>query len=78
MPVAEFVQRGGAETAADIDAAEGGVQRFQQLGAQPAPGGDSEVRVVQNIRDTVDRGDFAEQEIPQEKRVRPADPAEGF
>ena len=33
----------------NIDAAEGGVQRFQQLGAQPAPGGDSEVRVVRYV-----------------------------
>ena len=75
VPVAKLVQPGGAEPAADIDAAKCCVQRFQQIGAQPATGGDGKVRVVRNIRNTVDRGDFAEPESRRknesDRRARP-------
>ena len=67
VTVAEIIQRCGSEPAADIDAAKGAVQRLQKFRTQFASGDDGDIGIVRYVRDSLDRGDFAEQKIAQKK-----------
>src|SRR6516165_7248548 len=72
MAVAKLVDRTRAVGGTDRQPAEGRLQRFQELLAQLAAGGNCQVGSVRYVWDAVEVGDLAMQEIAHEERGRQA------
>ncbi|EEF25834.1 conserved hypothetical protein [Ricinus communis] len=65
--VAEFIDRGGAVAGADVQPAEGRLQRLQQLLAEPLACFDRQFRIVRDIGYAVEVGDLGMQEVAKEE-----------
>ena len=78
MRIAEAIDLGGAERRAHRDAAELGLQRFEQGFAELGAGGDGQVGIARDVLEAIDGGDFRIEEVAHEKALGQADAAKGF
>lgn len=76
--IAELVDGAATIGRADSEPAEALLQRFEQFLAQPSACSDGKVRVVWDIRQSVNCGDVGEQEIAHEEALRQTYPAKIF